>query len=75
MESTRTIYRFTYVFKGELGPVRDSRAFQTEREARTSADNFKGRGYLTVVWRERQVKRRGRWEADLDDPLTESLDP
>jgi hypothetical protein len=73
-EFSRTIYRCTYVFKGELGPVRDSRAFQTEQEARSHADSLQARGYGAVVWRERQVKTGGRWEIDLHDPLTQPLD-
>ena len=75
MELTRTIYRCSYVFEGDLGPVRNSKAFQTEREARIYADSLKATGYTAVVWRERQVKTGSRWETDLDDEITQSLDP
>ena len=75
MESTRTIYRYSYVFKGELGPVRDSRAFPTEQDARTDAAQFIERGYGIVVWREFQRKIGNRWTTDFDDPITQPLDP
>jgi len=74
MDSTRTIYRYSYAFKGELGPVRDSRAFQTEAEARKDAEDFQERGYWVIVWRERQRKTDGRWKTDFDDPFTQPLD-
>jgi len=74
MTLTRIIYRYSYVFKGELGPVRDSRAFRTEQEARIEAKGLKARGYLTVVWQEVQRNVGGRWKADLDNPLTRPLD-
>jgi hypothetical protein len=77
MDSTRTIYRYSYVFKDELGlvpPVRDSRAFQTEAEARKDAEDLQERGYGIVVWRELQRTIDGRWKTDFDDPLTQPLD-
>ncbi len=61
----RTIYRCNYTFKGEFGPARESKAFQTEQEAREYAESLEARGYIAVVWRERQVKTGGRWETDL----------
>ncbi len=78
METTRTIYRCTYVFKdgrGFMGPVRDSRAFPTEREARDHAGALKASGYSAVVWREFQIKNGNRWKTDLDSEITEALDP
>ena len=75
MDSTRIIYRYSYVFKGELGPVRDSRAFPTEEEARKDTEEFQGRGYGTVVWRELQRKIGNRWKTDFDHELTQPLDP
>jgi hypothetical protein len=75
MNSARTIYRYTYVYRGEAGPVRDSKAFQTEPEARTHAAEFIARGYVVVVWRERQLRNGNRWQTDLDDPITQPLDP
>lgn len=75
MDQTRIIYRYSYVFKGELGPVRDSRAFQTEVEARKDAEDLHERGYGIVVWRELQRRVGGRWETDLHDPRTQPLDP
>lgn len=74
MDSTRIIYRFSYIFKGDIGPVRDSRVFLSEEEARTHASDLIARGYSVTVWRERQVKNRNRWETDLDDPITQPLD-
>jgi hypothetical protein len=74
MDSTRTIYRYSYVFKGEFGPVRDSRAFPTEAEARKDAEDLQERGYGIVVWRDLQRKIDGRWKTDFDDPLTQPLD-
>jgi hypothetical protein len=73
MELARTIYRCAY-FKENLGPVRDSRAFRTEPEARRHADELKASGHSVVVWRERQVKTGKRWTTDLDDALTQALD-
>jgi hypothetical protein len=55
--------------------VRDSRAFQTEDDARKDAQRLQARGYNTVVWRERQVKTGGQWETDFDDTFTQPLDP
>jgi hypothetical protein len=75
MDPTRLIYRYSYVFKGELGPVRDSRAFQSEAEARKDAEDLQERGYGTVVWRELQRKIGSRWKTDFDDLLTQPLDP
>ncbi len=67
MTPMRTIYRCNYTFKGEFGPARESKAFQTEQEAREYAESLEARGYIAVVWRERQVKTGGRWETDLDE--------
>ena len=81
MESTRTVYRCVYAFKYQFedgtmfGPVRDSKAFRTEPEARKHADELRASGYSVVVWRERQVKTRRRWETDLDHESTQPLDP
>ena len=75
MTPTRTIYRCNYVFKGDFEPGRQSKAFQTEQEARSFADALKPRGYLAVVWRERQIKTGRRWETDIDDAFTRPLDP
>lgn len=75
MDQIRIIYRYSYVFQGELGPVRDSRAFQSEEDARKDAEDLQQRGYGIVVWREFQRKVGGRWKTDLDDPLTQPLDP
>jgi len=72
MELTRTIYRYSFFV--DVGPVRDSKAFKTERAARVSAARLKAMGYVVVVWRERQVKAGHRWKTDLDDELTEPLD-
>ena len=61
MDSTRTIYRYSYVFKDELGlvpPVRDSRAFQTEAEARKDAEDLQERGYGTVSYTHLDVYKR-----------------
>jgi hypothetical protein len=74
MKFTRTIYRCTYVYHGAAGPVRDSRAFHTEHEARTHAADLIARDYLVVVWRERQRKNGNWWQTDLDDPITQPLD-
>ena len=74
MQLTRTIYRCTYVFKDYGGPVRDSKAFPTEEEARHYAEEFNAAGYLTVVWREFQVKTEGRWKTDLHHETTGPLD-
>lgn len=74
MDYIRTIYRYSYAFKGELGPVRDSRAFQTEAEARKDAEDLQERGYGVVVWRELQRKIDGRWKTDFHDSLTQPLD-
>jgi len=67
MTPMRTIYRCNYTFKGEFGPARESKAFQTEQEAREYAESLEARGYIAVVWRERQVKTGRRWETDLDE--------
>jgi len=69
-DSTRTIYRYSYAFKRELGPVRVSRAFPTEEEARSDAKDkeLEERGYGVVVWREFQWKIGNRWETDLHHP-------
>jgi hypothetical protein len=75
MDPTRIIYRYSYVFKGELGPVRDSRAFQTEPEARRDAEDWQERGYGIIVWRELQRKVGSGWKTDFDDPVTQPLDP
>lgn len=73
--STRIIYRYSYLFKGELGPVRDSKAFPTEQDARTDAADLVERGYGVIVWRELQQKIGNRWTTDWDDPTTQALDP
>lgn len=78
MELTRIVYRCTYVFKdnmGPMGPVRDSRAFRTEEEARIYAAELKASGYGVVVWREFQIKKGRRWETDLHHDMTQPLDP
>jgi len=76
MESIRTVYRCTYAHKDSFpaGPVRDSRAFMMEREARACADALKARGYAVHVWRMREVKVARRWDTDLDSELTQVLD-
>jgi hypothetical protein len=76
MKFARIRYRCHYVFKGELGPVRESRIFETEEDARTYGRDLKDRGYLVAVWQEMQVRTAAgqRWQTDLDDPLTEPLD-
>jgi hypothetical protein len=75
MKTARTIYRYSYVFKEELGPVRGSKAFPTEQDARTDAADLIERGYGVVVWRELQRKIGNRWRTDFDDPITQPLDP
>ena len=75
MELTRRIYRCSYFFKEFLGPVRDSKAFQTEQEARQYAEDLKASGYAACVWRELQVKTGGRWVTDFDHEMTQPLDP
>jgi hypothetical protein len=75
MQLTRTIYRCSYFFKALLGPVRDSKAFPTEQEARRHAEDLEASGYSVAVWRELQVKTGGRWQTDLDDEATQPLDP
>jgi hypothetical protein len=75
MKTTRTIYRYSYVFRGELGPVRDSMAFPTEQDARSHAADLIERGYGIIVWRELQRKIGNRWTTDFDDPITQPLDP
>jgi hypothetical protein len=75
VQLTRTIYRCSYFFKAFLGPVRDSKAFPTEQEARKCAEDLKASGYSVTVWRELQVKTRGRWVSDLDAETTQPLDP
>ena len=75
MKIARTIFRYSYVFKGEFGPVRDSKAFPTEQDARTDATDLIERGYGVVVWRELQRKIGNRWRTDFDDPITQPLDP
>jgi hypothetical protein len=74
MKTTRVVYRYSYVFKGELAPVRDSKAFPTEQDARSDAAGFIERGYGVVVWRELQRKIGNRWNTDFDDPITQPLD-
>jgi hypothetical protein len=49
MELTRTIYRCAYFFKENLGPVRESKVFRTEPEARHHADGLKASGYSVAV--------------------------
>jgi len=39
------------MFKGDFGPVKQSKAFQTEQEARAYADGLKVHGYVATVWR------------------------
>lgn len=75
MEPTRIVYRCSYVFKAEMATVRDSKAFSSEENARTHASELIASGYLVTVWRELQVKNGNRWETDLDDPITQPLDP
>jgi hypothetical protein len=74
MDPTRIIFRYSYVFKGKLGPVRDSRAFHTEAEARKDAEDLQKRGYGIIVWRELQRKIGSRWKTDFDDELTQPID-
>jgi hypothetical protein len=77
MKFTRIVYRYSYAFKGELGPVRNSRAFPTEEEARSDAKDkeLEERGYGIVMWREFQRKIGNRWKTDFDDERTQPIDP
>jgi hypothetical protein len=74
-QSTRTIYRCTYMHRSGAGPAGESQAFKTEQEARAYAERLKARGYLAVIWRMREIKTGRRWEADLDHEATQALDP